>query len=83
MNKPWWLPAMLIFSKLSVWVIGPVIIGLFVGKWLDDKYHSEPWLFLLSMGIAFIFSMVGLTINALKEYKKIEEIDKELLEKKN
>ncbi|MEK7558063.1 MAG: AtpZ/AtpI family protein [Patescibacteria group bacterium] len=72
-EQAWWLPAMLMFTRLSVWIIGPVIVGLFVGKWLDNKYHSEPWLFLLSMGIAFIFSMFGIIKNALAEYKKLEE----------
>ncbi|MDO9399105.1 MAG: AtpZ/AtpI family protein [bacterium] len=80
-QQVWWLPAILLTTKLSAWIIGPVIIGLFVGKWLDNKYHSEPWLFLLSMGVAFIFSMFGLVKNALNEYKKIEVIDKELLKK--
>ena len=75
-KQVWWQPAMLMFTRLSIWIIGPVIVGLFVGKWLDNKYQSEPWLFLLSMGIAFIFSMIGLVKNAKDEYKKIEANDK-------
>ncbi|MFH1232868.1 MAG: AtpZ/AtpI family protein [Patescibacteria group bacterium] len=75
-EQAWWLPAILMFSRLSAWVIGPVIIGLFVGKWLDNKYQSKPWLFLLSIGIAFIISMFGLIKSTLDEYKKIEIIEK-------
>ncbi|MBU0646995.1 AtpZ/AtpI family protein [Patescibacteria group bacterium] len=75
-KQAWWLPAMLMFTRLSVWIIGPVIVGLFVGKWLDNKYQSKPWLFLLSIGIAFIISMFGLIKSTLDEYKKIEIIEK-------
>ncbi|MFH1233285.1 MAG: AtpZ/AtpI family protein [Patescibacteria group bacterium] len=80
-KQAWWQPAILMFARLSAWIVGPVIIGLFIGKWLDKKYQSEPWLFLLSMGIVFIFSMAGLVKNAKNEYKKIEANDKELLKK--
>ncbi|MEK7172790.1 MAG: AtpZ/AtpI family protein [Patescibacteria group bacterium] len=81
-KQVWWQPAILLFTKLSVWIVGPMIIGLLVGNWLDNKYQSNSKLFLLSMAIAFIFSTVGLIKNVKNEYKKIEEIDKELLKKK-
>lgn len=72
--KPaWWQPAVMMFVKLSTWIVFPVLLAVYVGKWLDKKYDSEPWLFLLSVGVAFIVSMVGLVINASKEYKKIQD----------
>ena len=64
------------FARLSAWIIGPVIVGLFIGKWLDNKYQSKPWLFLLSMAIAFVISIVGLIKNTKDEYEKIEAADK-------
>lgn len=72
-NSPWWQPGLLLFTRLSGWIAGPVILAVFVGKWLDRKYNTEPWLFLLSVGIAFIFSMIGIVKDALKEMRKIEE----------
>jgi hypothetical protein len=76
-GRPWWLPAMMMFARLSVWVAAPVIAALYVGKWLDRQYGTEPWLLLATIGVAFVVSMTGLVINTLKEFKKIEkEIDK-------
>ncbi len=48
-------------------------MGVFVGKWLDRKYGTEPWLFLLSVGVAFILSMFGIVRDALKAMKDIEK----------
>ena len=70
--RPWWLPAMMMFARFSVWIAGPIIIALYVGKWLDGKYGTEPWLFLGTIGLSFLVSMFGLTTSALKEFKKIE-----------
>lgn len=78
-KKSFWEPAIQIFASVSVWIAGPIIVALFVGKWLDKKYESEPWLFLASIGSAFIISSYGivrLTMNYLKK------LDKELQEQK-
>lgn len=77
---PWWQPAILVFVKLSAWIAAPVIIGLFVGKWLDSKFGTEPWLFLAATGSAFLVSMFGIVKNTITEFKKIE---KEANDKKN
>ncbi|MDQ1284424.1 MAG: hypothetical protein QG620_772 [Patescibacteria group bacterium] len=76
-KAPWWKPGLVLFTKLSGWIAGPVIIGLIVGKWLDKKYGTEPWLFLLSVGVAFLLSSFGIVKDAVKEMKRIEsEADK-------
>ncbi len=62
-----------LLSSITAWIVGPVIVGVFVGDWLDQKFNTEPWLFLVSVGICFIVSMFGLVSDALKEFKKIEE----------
>jgi len=69
----WWRPAITMFLKLSVWIAGPVIIALYLGKWLDDKYQSQPWLFLICIGLAFIISIFGLVRNTARELKKLEK----------
>jgi F0F1-type ATP synthase assembly protein I len=71
-NTPWWQPGMLLFFRLSGWIGAPVIIGVFVGKWLDRKYGTDPWLFLVTVGFAFIVSMFGIVRDAMKAMKKIE-----------
>ncbi|MFA6306743.1 MAG: AtpZ/AtpI family protein [Patescibacteria group bacterium] len=72
----WWQPAVMIVSRLSVWIAAPIIIALYLGKWLDKKYDSAPKLLLLCIGIAFIASMAGLIKNTIAEYKKISELGK-------
>lgn len=72
-KMPWWQPSLILFGKLSGWIAGPVIIAIFLGKYLDKKYNTEPWLFLLSVGVAFIFSIFGIVRDSLKEMKRIEK----------
>ena len=72
-QTPWWQPGMVLFARLSGWIGVPVILAVFVGKWLDKKYDTEPWLFLLSVGIAFIFSTYGIVHDSLREMKRIEK----------
>jgi F0F1-type ATP synthase assembly protein I len=72
----WWQPAIVMFLKLSAWIATPVIIALYLGKWLDKEFNTAPWLFLLSMAAAFLISMIGLIKNTMAEYKKIEEQSK-------
>lgn len=75
-KKAWWEPALAVFAKMSAWIGAPVLIGLFLGKWLDKKYDTEPWLLLVSVGIAFTVSMAGLVLEASKEFKRIEKENK-------
>ena len=68
----WWQPGLKLFLRLSGWIGGPIIVAFFLGKWLDRKYHSEPWLFLFSTAVAFLFSMGALIVIGAKEFRKIE-----------
>jgi len=67
-----WPIALRIFVNLSGWIFVPVIAGAFLGKWLDRKYNTEPWLFLGTLGFCFLISTYGLIVNATREFKKIE-----------
>lgn len=77
---PWWQPGVFLFVRLSGWIGGPVLIAIFVGRWLDRKYDTDPWLFLLSVGVAFAVSTIGIVKDSLAELKRIE---KEEQSKKN
>ena len=84
MKKDSWSLALRTMAQISGWIAFPIIIGLFLGKWLDQRFGTEPWLFLTTIGVCFIISIYGLIINALKEFKKIEieaEKDKTLADK--
>lgn len=74
-KKAWWQPALIIFARMSGWIIFPVLAGLFFGKWLDDKLGTDPWFFLLIIGLAFAVSVVGLVKTAKEELRKTDEED--------
>lgn len=82
-ENPWWQPGMLLFGRLSGWIAGPIIAALFVGKWLDKKYDSEPWMFLASVAIAFIVSSVGIVRESKIVMNKIIEDEKKKNETKD
>lgn len=63
----------MMFLRLSVWIAGPVIIALYLGDWLDEKYGTEPWLFLGCMILAFLVSLYGLVKNTAAEFNKMEK----------
>lgn len=71
-KKAWWGPALGIFFRFSAWIVFPVLAGLFIGKWLDKKYGTEPWMFIASMAAAFGISIFGLVKSVLAEYQNIE-----------
>jgi len=74
-NEVWWRPAVMMFFELSGWIAGPVIIAIFLGNWLDEKYGTEPWLFLSSVGLAMVISIVGIVRGAGKAIKEMEKFD--------
>ena len=69
-NIPWWQPGLALFARLSSWIAVPVILAVVIGKWLDGIFHSAPWLFLLTVAIAFAVSMVMIIRIGLKEMDK-------------
>jgi len=76
MKNEAWGQALRVLGNLSGWIAFPVLIGVILGKWLDRKFNTEPWLFLTTIGVCFLVSMYGLVINALKEFKKIERLER-------
>ncbi len=61
------------FVRMSGWIVAPVLLGTLLGRWLDEKYDTAPWMLVGTVGIAFVISMVGLVIEVTREYKKIEK----------
>jgi hypothetical protein len=68
-NEPWWREGVIIFSKVSGYIVVPIILASYIGKSLDQKYNTEPKIFLVSVGIAFIFTIL-LIWREMKVYKK-------------
>ena len=69
----WWQPAINMFVQITGWIAAPIIIALFLGRWLDEKYNTQPWLFLGTMLLAFIITSVGIARVSISYIKKIEQ----------
>ena len=80
----WWQPALEVGTQITGWIAAPIILALFIGRWLDKKYDSEPWLFLGSMLLAFIITSIGIARVTIGYIKKIEkEAEQNKLKKNN
>ena len=78
----WWQKPLMIFSQLSAWIGFPIVLAVLLGNWLDQKYQTKPWLFLVTVALAFIISTVGIIKTALKSIKEIEIMETKTKDKK-
>ena len=75
-KQAWWQPALELFAQISGWLVIPIVAALFLGRWLDQRFDTEPFLFLGCLGIAFVVTMVGLikqSVSAMKKMNKESE----------
>ncbi|MEO8637626.1 MAG: AtpZ/AtpI family protein [Candidatus Taylorbacteria bacterium] len=79
-NNLWWGPALEVFGQVSAWVVVPIVGALIIGKILDAKFGTKPWIFLSLTGIGFLISSFGIVRTVTKYIRKI---NKELSEKKD
>jgi len=75
-DKNWWREPLLFSGKISGWIVAPIIGALFLGKYLDKKYDSDPIFFLGLTILAFIISCAGLVRITLKYIKDLEKKQK-------
>ncbi len=76
-----WKPAFEVFSRVTTWVVVPIVLALIFGKMLDGYYGTEPVIFLIFAGIGFMFTCIGI-VRVVKNYiKKLQDIEKESREK--
>ncbi len=76
-KTPWWEPAVAIFSRVSGWIAGPIIVSLILGKYLDGKFGTKPWIFLTLTALAFFISTFGIVRVVGKYMKKMEDENKD------
>jgi F0F1-type ATP synthase assembly protein I len=72
-NDSEWQRGLGLFIQLSGWLVGPLVVSLFLGRWLDKRFDTRPWLFLLTTGIAFIITTIGIIKEARNFIKNIEQ----------
>ena len=69
-----------VFAKVSVWIITPVIFSLIIGKFLDNKFHTAPWILGVSLALSFTVSMIVIVKIAKENMAKedMNRIDKDI-----
>ncbi|MFH0928410.1 MAG: AtpZ/AtpI family protein [bacterium] len=48
-----YLTSLAIFSEIAVEIAVPVVVFSMIGKWLDQKYQTAPYLLIASFVLAF------------------------------
>jgi len=82
-TKPDWQQGLQLFFQLSGWLVGPLVVGLFLGQWLDERYQTKPWLFLATTGLAFAVTCFGIVLKTREFIKQIENDSKKEIKSKN
>lgn len=77
LTEAWWKPALALFLRLSSWVAAPVLLGTFLGKYLDKRLDSEPLMLIAVVSFSFLISMYGLIKETTKEYRKISKTERD------
>ncbi len=73
--QPWWHAPLMSFFRISAWIIGPVLLGVLLGDFLDKRFHTSPWIEIILTALLFMFSVHHMVQDG-KKYE--EEIEHEL-----
>ncbi len=60
-----------IILQLGAIVVVGTLLPLLVGLWLDNQFHTTPWLTLVSMIIGVLVAVTGVYRVINEQYKKI------------
>ncbi|MEI6190839.1 MAG: AtpZ/AtpI family protein [bacterium] len=72
-NELWWKPAIIVFASVSAWIAVPIIVALYLGKYLDKKYASQPKFFLILIAVAFLITIFGIIRILKKQIGKMKD----------
>jgi len=72
-NSSEWQKGLGLAMQLSGWLIGPLLLALFLGQYLDEKYQTAPLFFLILTGLAFLATAGGMTLETIKYMKGLEK----------
>lgn len=66
-----------IFGEISSWIVVPLVAALILGKYLDNKFGTKPWIFIGLAGVGFILTCVGI-YRVMKRYgEKLKDLNEE------
>ncbi|NVM22110.1 MAG: AtpZ/AtpI family protein, partial [Desulfobacterales bacterium] len=58
------------YSSLSFSIALSVVIGLFIGYWLDRRFNTSPWLTLIFLGLGVVAGFRNIYL-AMKKSSKL------------
>jgi len=63
-----------ILSAIPGFLVVPPVVGVFVGRWLDQRYHTAPWLLLVFLLLGF-GTGIRLIVRTLRQAREMQERD--------
>lgn len=66
-----WQESLTFFYHISGWIVGPILLGIIIGKWLDNRYQTAPRYLIIALIVAFIFSQIGLFIQVVRYNRRL------------
>ena len=63
-----------VLSAIPGFLVVPPVAGVLLGRWLDERFHTAPWLLLVFLLLGF-GSGVRLTLRTLKTVREMQERD--------
>jgi F0F1-type ATP synthase assembly protein I len=77
MKKPYWKEGAVFFIKVYSYIAAPIVISLFLGKYLDKKFNSYPWCIIALSSISFFIGFFYLYKETVRYIETIEKTEKE------
>lgn len=65
-----------IFAEFTGTIAVPAVLGALLGKWLDEKYNTEPRYLIIFLVLAFLSSAVVIVRKAKKYSSEYDAIIK-------
>ena len=63
-----------LLSSIPGFLVVPPVVGVLVGRWLDDRFHTAPWLLLVFLILGF-GAGIRLIMRTLARVTQIQERD--------
>jgi len=63
-----------VLSSIPGFLVVPPVAGVLIGRWLDHRYHTAPWLLLVFLLLGF-GSGIRLTLRTLKLVRAMQDED--------
>lgn len=71
-DKKIWREALIVFGRMSGWVATPILVAVFLGRYLDKKYLSGDKYFFIMIAAGFFISIFGIYRESKKYQRSID-----------